>query len=207
MFELNSLDNIEVKEINGTRLYIKDDFYKNPYDIIKLLSIHDAKAWKSWDSPTYNGIHFLDSRHDFYHSDMLQVGKELEKICCQKIAQPGRIVTNCMRFYNQEFNDYENNYWGPHEDLGYTALVYLNKFECSGTNIYNRVKEDIWETPEHYEPWRAKDKFELVYTIESKFNRMVLFDGKSLTHGMAVNDDKFFKETRINQAIFLIPDS
>lgn len=204
MFDINPLDNIEVKEINETRLYIKDNFYKNPYDIVNLLKTQQSKMWKSWDSPTYNGIHFLDSRHDFYHEGMLQVNQEIEKVCGQRTAQPGQVVTNCIQFYNKEFNDYKNHYWGPHEDLGYTALIYLNDFDCQGTNIYNRLKEDIWETPEHYEPWRSKDKFELVYTIESKFNRMVLFDGAKLTHGMAIDDDTFFSTTRINQAVFLI---
>lgn len=207
VFELNSLDNIEIKEINGTRLYIKDNFYKNPYEIVSMFKTVQPKMWKSWDKPTYNGVHFLDSRHDFYHAEMLQVGSTLEKLCGQKVAQPGRVVTNCIQFYDKNFNDYQNNYWGPHEDLGYTALVYLNEFDCSGTNIYNRLKNDIWETPEHYEPWRSKDKFELLYTVESKFNRMILFDGNVLTHGMSINDDTFFYKTRINQAIFFIADS
>lgn len=204
MFDINPLDDIEVKKVNGTNLYIKDNFYKNPYEVLELLNHQQAKPWKSWDNPTYNGIHFLDSRHDFYHEDMLKVNQEIERICGQRTAQPGQVITNCIKFYDKHFNDYKNNYWGPHEDLGYTALIYLNDFACPGTNIYNRVKEDIWETTEHYEPWRSKDKFELVYTVEAKFNRMVLFDGEALTHGMAIETDEFFSTTRINQAIFLI---
>lgn len=203
MFELNQIDNLEIIKINGTNLYIKDNFYKNPYEVLDILNTQQSKLWKSWDNPSYNGIHFLDSRHDFYHEDMLLVNKEIERICKQKTAQPGQVITNCIQFYNKDFNNYKNNYWAPHEDLGYTALIYLNNFDCSGTNIYNRLEEDVWETPEHYDPWRPKNKFELVYTVESKFNRMVLFDGKSLTHGMAIDDDTFFSKTRINQAVFL----
>jgi hypothetical protein len=203
VFELNQIDNLEIIKINGTNLYIKDNFYKNPHEVLELLNIHQTKLWKSWDNPSYNGTHFLDSRHDFYHEDMLLVNKEIERICKQKTAQPGQVISNCIQFYNKDFNNYKNNYWGPHEDLGYTALIYLNNFDCPGTNIYNRLEEDVWETPEHYDPWRPKDKFELVYTVESKFNRMVLFDGKLLTHGMAIDDDTFFSKTRINQAVFL----
>ena len=203
MFELNPIDNLEIKEINGTRLYIKDNFYKNPYEILKLLEQVPTTPWKHWDNPSYNGVHFLDSRHDFYHEDMLQVNKALENICGHTTGEPGKVLTNCMQFYSKDFNDYNNNYWGPHEDLGYTALIYLNDFDCPGTNIYNRLEEDVWTGPEHYEPWREKEKFEIVYTIESKFNRMVLFDGGALTHGMAVNDDTFFSTTRLNQVAFL----
>ena len=203
MFEINSLDNIKVKEIEGTTLYIKDDFYKNPYEILNLLSYIPAKPWKVWETPTYNTIHFLDSRHDFYHQDMLQVNTAIENICGQKTAQPGQVITNCTQFYDRTFNDYKNNYWGPHEDLGFTALIYLNEFDCLGTNIYRRLKEDVWNAPEHYEPWRSKDKFEVLYTIEAKFNRMILFNAEALTHGMAIDDDTFFSQTRINQAVFL----
>lgn len=203
MFELNPIDNLEIKEVNGTRLYIKDNFYKNPYEILKLLEHMPTTPWKHWDSPSYNGVHFLDSRHDFYHEDMLQVNKTLENICGHVTGEPGKVLTNCMQFYSKDFNDYNNNYWGPHEDLGYTALIYLNDFDCPGTNIYNRLEEDIWTGPEHYEPWRSKEKFEVVYTVESKFNRMVLFDGAALTHGMAINDDTFFSTTRLNQVAFL----
>jgi len=204
VFELNILDDIEVKEINGTHLYIKDNFYKNPYEIVNLLNVTPAKPWKEWSHPSYNTIHFLDSRHDFYHNEMLPVNSVLENLCGQHSAQPGQIVTNCIQFYDKDFNDYKNNYWGPHEDLGYTALIYLNDFECPGTNFYNRLQEDIWTTPEHFDPWRAKEKFELIYTVQAKFNRMVLFDGQALTHGMAIEDDLFFDQTRINQAIFLV---
>ena len=203
MFKLNQIDNLEIIKINGTTLYIKDNFYENPYEVLNILNTRQPKLWKSWDTPSYNGTHFLDSRHDFYHEDMLLVNKEIERICKQKTAQPGQVITNCIQFYNKDFNNYKNNYWAPHEDLGYTALIYLNNFDCPGTNIYNRLEEDVWETPEHYDPWRPKDKFELVYTVESKFNRMVLFDGKLLTHGMAIDDDTFFSKTRINQAVFL----
>lgn len=203
MFEFNPLDDIKIQEINGSRLYVKDNFYKNPYEVLDLLKQTRPKLWKSQDVPSYNGIHFLDSRHDFYHKDMLPVNKEIEKICGQKTAQPGQVITNCIQFYNIDFNDYKKNFWGPHEDLGYTALIYLNDFDCPGTNFYNRLEQDVWNTPEHFEPWRPRYKFEVIHTVESKFNRLVLFDGEKLTHGMAINDDRFFSQTRINQAIFL----
>ena len=206
MFEFNSLDKVSVQEVAGTRVYIKDNFYKNPTEVVDVLHRTRSNYWKSWDQPSFNGIHFADKRHDFYSEDLLEVNKQLEDICGQKTAQPGQVVTNCIQFFDRSFNDYKNNYWGPHEDLGYTALIYLNNFDCPGTNFYTRLKEDVWETPEHFEPWRSKEKFEILHTVESKYNRMVLFDGKALTHGMAIDNGLFFDTMRINQAIFFNAD-
>ena len=36
-------------------------------------------------------------------------------------------LTNVTKFIDKNFNDYENNYWYPHKDFGYTALIYFNK--------------------------------------------------------------------------------
>lgn len=206
MFELNNFEELTIQEINGTRLYIKDNFYKYPDEVLKILNTTENNYWKIKDQPSFNGVHFADKRHDFYHKDLLQVNTKLEEICGQKTAQPGQVVTNCIQFFDKEFNNYKNNYWGPHEDLGYTALIYLNDFDCPGTNFYTRLQEDIWETPEHFDPWRSKEKFDILYTVESKYNRMVLFDGRNLTHGMAINDETFFDILRINQVIFFNSD-
>ena len=50
-----------------------------------------------------------------------------------------------------------------------------------------------------------KEKYQLIDTIESRFNRMVLFNGQKLTHGMSINSEKFFNDLRINQVVFLKP--
>lgn len=201
-FDFNT-SNIEKISILNTDLYIIDNFYKYPQNVLKIINSHPCKKWKDWDTHSYNGIHFFDHRHDFYFEESKIYNNFFEDLTGQKVSQPGQIVTNCMTFYDKQFNNYTENYWAPHEDLGYTALIYLNDFNYPGTNFYTRLKEDVWETPEHFEPWRSKEKFEVLHTVESKYNRMVLFDGKTLTHGMAVDSDLFFDKTRINQAVFL----
>lgn len=206
LFDTNLLSkNIQIKTVEDTTMYIVDDFYKYPEDVLNFILSTPKKTWKNWDSPSYNTIHFLDERHHFHDRRLLDVCSKLESLCGQKVAQPGQLVTNCMTFYSKEFNNYKDNYWGPHTDLGYTALIYLNKDTCEGTNFYKQVAEDLWTTPEHFAPWRPKDRYQIIDTIESKFNRMVLFDGRNLIHGMSVESDRFFNNLRINQAIFLTP--
>jgi|TARA_B110000285_G_scaffold53010_1_gene60309 hypothetical protein len=206
LFDINPLsDNVTVKVVNNTKIYIKDNFYKNPNEVADFILSQPCNKWKSWESPSYNGTHFLDQRHDFYDERMIPVSAEIEKLCNEKVAQPRQVVTNCMTFYDKLFNNYNDNYWGPHSDLGYTALIYLNLETCEGTNFYEQLVDDPWPTPEHYEPWRLKSRYKLIDTVESKFNRMVLFNGAELQHGMSINSDLFFNKLRINQAIFLTP--
>lgn len=202
-FDYNT-NNIQKINILDTKIYIIDNFYKNPEKVMDIIENNPWKKWKSWDNPSYNGKHFLDHRHDFVDVRSCVYNDFFETLTNQKIAQPGRIVTNCMRFYDKSFNNYKDYYWGPHSDLGFTGLVYLNDFESEGTNFYTQVNEDPWTTPEHFEPWRQKDRYKLEYMVPAKFNRLVLFDGKALCHGMAVDSNLFFENTRINQAIFLV---
>lgn len=201
-FEFDT-SNIQRIRVLDTDLFVVDNFYKNPDGVLDLIEAQPAKKWKDWDKPSYNGEYFLDHRHDFVNEQSKIYNTFFESITGQKIAQPGRIVTNCMEFYDKKFNNYQEHYWGPHNDLGYTGLVYLNKIESEGTNFYTRIAEDLWDTPEHFEPWRLKKRYKLEYHVPAKYNRLVLFDGETLCHGMAVNSNTFFNKKRINQAIFL----
>lgn len=201
-FDFNSRE-IEKINVLGSNLFVVDNFYKNPQEVLSIITTQPTKKWKEWDTPTYNGVYFYDHRHDFYCEHSKIYNDFFENLTGQKIAQPGQIVTNCIQFFDRNFNNYNDNYWAPHTDLGYTALIYLNKDTCEGTNFYTQIDEDLWNTPEHFEPWRTKKKYKIEYTVEAKFNRMILFDGKILCHGMAVDSDLFFSKTRINQAVFL----
>lgn len=207
LFEFNDLTNVTVEEFQGSKIYIMDNFYKHPEEILSLFYSVKPTVWKENETPSFNTIHFDDLRHDFDDERMLPVTTALSKLCNEYSPQPNRVVTNIIKFKDKTFNDFKNNYWGPHCDLGYTALVYFNTFDCPGTNLYEVIEEDVWNTSEHFEPWRSKQKYRVIKTIESKFNRLVLFDGRKFFHGMNISDDRFFNTFRINQAIFFKPDS
>ena len=58
------------------------------------------------------------------------------------------------------------------------------------------------DTVEHFEPWRPKENYKVLETIDAKYNRMVLFDG-IIPHGMNICTDTYFgKEYRQNQVFF-----
>jgi hypothetical protein len=49
---------------------------------------------------------------------------------------------------------------------------------------------------------KNQDKYKIIKTIQSKYNRLVLFDGKRFLHNMAINNDAFFYQKRMNLATF-----
>jgi hypothetical protein len=196
-----SLDDIKTEVFQDSVIYIVDNFYKYPNDVLALIESNKPKLWKSWQNPSYNGLHFEDYRHDFIDTRFNLVTAALENLCNQPASEATSITTNKIKFNDYYFNDYFNNYWAPHNDLGYTGIVY---FDSSGTNLYERISEDVFVENEHVAPWRSKSKYNKIKTLEAKFNRLVLFDGYKFLHGMDITDDIFFKKYRLNQAIFFI---
>ena len=211
MFELN--DNIRIKKhlVEGSVLYVIDDFYKNPGEIVSFLLQNEPEFHKIDEYPSFNSIYFEDKRHEIESDEMFKVCKFLSKICKQNTFYSGnKIITNFFRLKENSFNDYHNNYWFPHTDFGYTAIIYLNQNDFySGTNLYKNLNPSeypptgIFCIPEHYKPWKNKEKFKLIHSIAPKYNRMVLFDGFKFFHGMNICNHDYFGETyRMNQVLF-----
>ena len=211
MFEINNFENnIVIEELKNSKIFIIDNFYIYPEKIVDLIYSIKATLHKQKETPSYNGIHFFDERPTFLieenkmRKELINVRQKLSSLCNQTSLNEDYLLANSMKLVKNKFNDYKNNYWWPHFDIGYSSLIYLNKDSFVGTNFYDTIEKDnIEDIPEHYSPWRKKSKFKVIKKIESRFNRMVLFNGKFLLHGMAVEDDKFFQgEKRINQVYF-----
>ena len=204
IFEINEQSEITSFELDGSTFYFKDEFYKNPKLVLDFILKQKSILWKNWQTPSYNGIYFEDYRHRVDIPEMDTVFSYVSNIC-KKPPFHTKLTTNVMRLKKEKFNDYENNYWWPHLDKGYTAIIYLNPFSYFGTNIYDIVEEDVSMNTvnEHFAPWRSKNNWEIKATILAKFNRMVLFDGSKFYHGANISNDMFFDEIfRINQVMF-----
>jgi hypothetical protein len=201
-FQVNDLSNIKVEHFNGSQIYTMDNFYKYPEDVLSiLLTVKEPELWKKEDTLSYNGVYFADYRHKFDVEEFRSVGNRLAEICGQHSPAPSTIKTNCLKLFDKQFNDYKNNYWAPHLDAGYNAIIYLNTVPTA-TNLYEQLEDDPWTTPEHYEPWRKKSKYKIIKQLEGKFNRLIMFDGAKFLHGMDISNDDFFNIHRINQVLF-----
>ena len=204
MLEINSLQGVKQVEYEKGHYFVLDDFYIWPNQILGILDQSKPSLWKAWEKPSFNGIHFFDQRHKLYHPEMNQVITVLERFLQSKSKYiDSNILTNLIQFKSSEFNDYENNFWWPHIDhCKFTAIIYLNYDQDSGTNLYQQIKADPKGEIEHFMPWRPKIRYKLLTTINSGFNRLAIFPGNQL-HGMSINNSNYFNSNwRLNQVIF-----
>ena len=171
VFDLNDKSPIQVEKIMGSNIYYIDNFYKKPDTIVKFLNtvpptIHDPEKDAGFKS--FNGVHFQDMRHVIPIEEMKRVSSYLSRICGRNHDEdPNLLMTNKTRFFPTRFNDYKNNFWHPHTDTGYTALIYFNKndSEC-GTNLYRNTSPDTENNVgEHVVPWRSKSKWKIIKTF------------------------------------------
>ena len=210
IFDLNEEAILIREPFLGSNLYYIDNFYKNPDDIVDMIRNTPSKLHhprKDNIQYSLNGRCFEDRRHTIKNNEITPIYDHLSNICGQDPLHPytGTILTNLMKFSRNDFNNYKDNYWHPHMDDGYTALVYLNNFDdVCGTNIYKSTKPDLPETRgEHMDPWRSNKNWEIITTLRPEYNRCVLFDGNKFTHGMHICDERYFgDEYRLNQVFF-----
>ena len=219
IWEINNISNIHEEDFEDSKVYWMDDFYKYPDLVFEYITRESPPLWKwgdDWDGIEHskNTKHFEDRRWDGINAEGIHVpNNALSKIFNQTTKTTNEVVTNHTRFFTDsesiKYNDYKNNWWWPHTDSGYNALVYLNKSEDGtsfGTNLY-RLCDGFWEGRgghEHANPWIRKDTgdCERIAAFKSKYNRLVAFDGYRYQHGMSVDDDRWFYETRVNQVMF-----
>jgi len=207
VFEINKNSDIKIEKLQGSKIYTIDNFYEDPLSICVLFLSEKPKLHIKTEKDNLNGTIFEDRRHLFLHKDVKKVFEYLSNICNHVSASQTSetIATNVGKFVDCSLNDYENNYWWPHYDMGYTAIIYLNyDDEENGTNLYEPLDNYPSNMPEeHIEPWISKKRFKLLKTLKPKYNRMVLFDAKKFLHGQHVSNKKYFEnEYRLNQVLF-----
>ena len=201
MFEINPKIEVKKEELLGTTIFVIEDFYEKPDEVFNLLFNREIPLWKIDETPTVNGVHFEDRRTIEYNYSLKKVYEYLKTLCNQNYFSP-EIVTNVTKFYEHDYNDWKNYIWWPHRDTGYNGIVYFSD-EC-GTNLYStNTTDELPDVPEHYKPWRLKENYDIIKTIEPKYNRLVLFDGFKFPHGVDVCNNHYFgDEYRKNQVFF-----
>tara|TARA_B100001079_G_C16353609_1_gene489445 strand:- start:259 stop:933 length:675 start_codon:yes stop_codon:yes gene_type:complete len=215
MYEIQNTEAVE----NEFGIVI-DDFLWNPRGVMNMLMTLDPIAHKKGCAdrglPDYNGKLFKDMRHTLYSRDLTPVYRFLAKWSKQPpLGNPQdprterRITTNVFRIKDDPFHTPDTHYWWPHFDMGWTAILYLNEEDDTGTNLYRSLcekeEEEKDKTEEHYQPWRLKEKYELIHTFEPKFNRLVMFDGSKHCHGQNIHSkSELFRtnKARLNQVFF-----
>ena len=208
MFELRENLDIKKEEFLNSIIYTIDNFYKNPDIVNNYLFKKPAPLHKQYESPTYNNVYFEDRRLRVLDWELEPVVTFLSKLI-SKEPSTYEIITNQARFYKHSFNDYKNCVWCPPNDNGYNGIVYFNKNDSKcGTTLYspsedeNEIDYYYSDIPEHSAPWRKKEKYKIIKTLEPKYNRLVLFDGYEFSHGMNIINDRYFSDEYRNNQVF-----
>ena len=201
MFKLNHRLQVKRETLQGSTIYYIDNFYLHPKEVEEYIFDPETPLHKIEQKPSYNSIHFEDRRLIKEDERLHSTVNFLSQICGQK-PETHCIVTNMQRFFANDFNDYKNYVWWPHQDNGYNGIVYFSD-EC-GTNLYSTdTTDELPNAPEHFKPWRLREHYEILKTIEPKYNRLVLFDGFKFPHGVDVCNNYYFgDEYRKNQVFF-----
>ena len=201
MFKLNNKLQVKQETLQESVIYYIDNFYLHPKEVEEYLFDKDTPLHKIEQKPSYNNIHFEDRRLIKEDERLHIVVNFISQICDQK-PETYAIVTNMQRFFNHDFNDYKNCVWWPHQDNGYNGIVYFSD-EC-GTNLYSTdTTDELPNAPEHYKPWRLRENYKILKTLEPKYNRLVLFDGFKFPHGVDICSHRYYgKEYRKNQVFF-----
>jgi hypothetical protein len=214
IFETNDFSKMKIIDFEGTKIYHMDNFYKNPYLVLEYLNSIEPPVWKSWETPSRNMIDFEDRRHQLNHEGMDIVYQKLSNLCGQLPVEGPNVITNYTRFKKNPNNNYNKNYWWPHNDSGYNGIIYLNDYgeqEYEGTFLYKLLNKQInteERASEHEDPWTPKEYWDIIIKISAKFNRFVMFEGSVYLHGMSIFDNRWFAENledanfRINQVLF-----
>ncbi len=198
-WEINNNHEIKIEKVLDTKIFIIENFYKYPEEILSFFKSNKAEYHKPNTNNSKNGIFFEDKRHKIYSKEFEDVENYLANIIGQEPKNKGMVLTNEFQFYKTSFNDYKNKYWIPHTDFGYNALVY---FDNSETNLYKQIlHHDFHKLSEHDVCWIDKKYYEVIYTIKGSYNTCVAFDGK-IPHGQNINSDKFVNNKRLTQPIF-----
>ena len=201
MFKLNNRLQVKQETLQESVIYYIDNFYLHPKEVEEYLFDKDTPLHKIEQKPSYNNIHFEDRRLIKEDERLHTVVNFISQICDQK-PETYAIVTNMQRFFNHDFNDYKNCVWWPHQDNGYNGIVYFSD-EC-GTNLYStETTDELPNAPEHYKPWRLRENYKILKTLEPKYNRLVLFDGFKFPHGVDICSHRYYgEEYRQNQVFF-----
>jgi hypothetical protein len=217
IFDLNEEAVVICESFMGSNLYYIDDFYKNPDDIAELFNIIPNCVYRPGIEPnakSLNGIYFDDRREFLKTDEIIHVWKHLSNIIGYHPLSPHKdcrdVITNQFRYRDKSFNKSKDNYWHPHTDSGFNAIVYFNKNDdICGTNLYKLIHPDLpISKGEHAEPWRSKKNWERISTLKPAFNRCVIFDGGKFHHGMDISNDRYSgEEYRLNQIFFFENES
>jgi hypothetical protein len=230
LFSINISMNIELIVVDGFKILIVDDFYKNPEKLREYLLKSPAPIWKN-SQTGLNKIDYWDCRHE-------------HKINSERYFEAQRCIAALARYYldtivNKPIFELNSNVLYiktprsepsvsvvHHDDHCLAALVYLNtQDECNGgtgffrnrfNNVFNinhlsKFEMDalnnwyhlnkLQEDGRSYFLENWQEWWNLEYLAKMRFNRLVIYQGK-IFHAAYFDRTAFTINPRLNHMMF-----
>jgi len=205
MWNINQKTKVTITELKGSKIYTIDNVFEDPKRLERFLFSRQTALVESLEPFQMNGLEFIKGRYHDFKDKAAPIVWLASQLCGQVPSFFGSFKTNHDVWLKGEYNDYKNNYWFPHIDHGYNCIIYFQKDQLNGTNLYDpSLKDEPWfmeimeKVPVGAQPWVPKSKVKLLKTLKPKYNRMVLFDGNFFPHSSAVDNDKYVVESLDN---------
>lgn len=215
LFELNP-DRGPV-EVHGDWISV-DNFYKN-YDLIfDVLNGMPKETWKCKEG-SRNFLDYYDCRPAFQNhmGKMNGTAQENTKLLThwintylrseetpKKMSLFGKHHTidfNMFKFVKEYDYPYQHCI---HKDIGWTAIIYLDKVADGGTALY---KSPFNGQSEFVSVMQDVSEETLIEVIPAKPNRLAIFNGSKIPHSAWFDDHrKYIDHWRMNQVMFLTED-
>tara|TARA_B100001079_G_scaffold153070_1_gene131268 strand:- start:77 stop:736 length:660 start_codon:yes stop_codon:yes gene_type:complete len=219
MFEVNPVTITEIKRCydydryndsgyKWRKVFVVDDFYKNPDEVRDYALSCDRKS----DKEHCGGL--IGTRVVEDRPDMVENLKPIFKELCQHPEWTNLQFSEGMFDYrwdsqkfwvnhttNEDINERFNKtvYCFTHHkdaDSSWAALVYLNKDdECEGGTDFYKYMED-----HAYGDYNIRN--DITFTCPMKYNRMVMYEAEC-THGADINRKMFKEHPRLAQVFFM----
>ena len=203
--KLFEVGDFEITAFKNNILVI-DNWYKNYVEIYKMLQNTPVPIWKS-NLNGRNFVDYLDCRpilnFNFVNVDELM---SIDLLRC--LIQTHFKIKKNLNLINKEFtfnyfkhinkNVSLNMQLHPHVDDNFNAIIFLDRVCSGGTAIYDSF---YGENNEHINLLVDTSKYEKIL-IESKPNRLVLFNGLRPHGGYIADHNKYVDDWRINQVLF-----
>lgn len=194
---------------------IIDDWYEHFEEIQNILSSMPVSIWKTGVN-SRNFVDYYDCRTsipiNYYRPIQFKFLNEIVSLISRFFVKQeikDVIGINSLlefNFFKHLTNNYSSDYqFFPHkdgeiDDPTYNCLVYFDPVCSGGTAIYPDI-EDL-KNNEHKNLLIDVSSFKKLH-IESKPNRLVIFNGSAFHGGYINNHEKYLDNWRINQILLL----
>lgn len=203
------------KSTENDTLYYIDNFYENPELLRNWILEHPRTYWKMSEGlETKNGIDYYDCRVSVETADThytAKLNQEVSDIVSDIFNETYDTVNDNLGFNvfkNIAQKDTKFQHMPHTDDIAHgqkTALIFLDDIENGGTMLYKGKEKPELGREEENLFINVADNYESETLLESKFNRLVIFDSAKL-HGAYINDySKYIDDWRVTQVFFLTP--